>query len=236
MKIAVVEDEKLFADALAALLCEWCANNRHDAPEISLFASGEALIEEFSKNKPHYDIIFFDVQLGEGADGVQTATSIRALGYQNAIVFTSNHKDYKYMQKGYDIGATNYYAKPVSMSDINGCMKLLNIGKFHQFCFNGRQFAVPYAEISFFESRRNYIHIFTAKPSIQLPPYKCSITTLAKQVPESFVQVHRSFIVNVAFVSNLDGKDVHMIENNHIAVLPIGDKYLQRFLDTLRFL
>ena len=197
------------------------------------FPSGEEILQ--IKDQMGFDIVFLDIKL-DGIDGIETAQRLRALGYENAIVFTSNHREYEFVQKGFDVRALNYFAKPITTENIEACMRLLNIGKSHKYLFNGRLSSIPYHEITYFECSRNYIIIHTHRKEPKLPRYKYSMANLAAELPESFVQIHRSYIVNITHIAKIEGRMLYVNSDGKVQKLPISESHLPKVISTMRYL
>jgi CheY-like chemotaxis protein len=74
LKIAICEDESVFAKALESIINSKLVKLDLNY-SIYLFNSGEELLDKIINDKEKYDVIFFDVQL-PGIDGTETARKI----------------------------------------------------------------------------------------------------------------------------------------------------------------
>ena len=76
MNVAILENLQADSAHLRESLAEYCHMGQFYA-DIEEFTSGEALMESFEKDK--YQIIFIDIFLASGMDGIETARKIREI-------------------------------------------------------------------------------------------------------------------------------------------------------------
>lgn len=227
MTIAIVEDEPFFMQSLQKTLLDWKPDDI--IMQILPFYTGEEIVKRYHVERIDFDIVFIDIQL-DGINGIEVAKQLRKLDYGNAIVFTTNHKEFEFMQQGYGVSALHYFAKPVTKENIESCMELLEQNKKYSYYYNGKPITIPYKEILWFDSKRNYIHIQLCDPDIEMPDHKISMPNLLKTLPNSFIQCHRSIVVNMTHVLMIEDKSLYIRNIND--PLPIGDKYLNDVLST----
>ncbi len=92
-----------------------------------------------------------------------------------------------------------------------------------------KKIIIPFHEIMYFEIYRRVILIHLDKDET-LQIYK-SINDLEDEVSEKgFIRVHRSFLVNIQYVMNIQNQTVFLKSN---LSLPIGRKYHQLLRETL---
>jgi hypothetical protein len=95
---------------------------------------------------------------------------------------------------------------------------------FLEIISNRKTVRIPYVNILFIESFADYIKINTVKGEEVISKEK--ISNIAKKLPELFIRIHRSFIVNTDKVSRYNYNDVE-IENT---VLNIGRTYKKQVM------
>lgn len=83
-KIAIVEDEL----AIAWVLEEMAEDLGHSV--VGIFSTGQAAIDELRGEA--VDLVFMDINLGGGMDGIETAQKLRAL-QPTPVVFISGYAD-----------------------------------------------------------------------------------------------------------------------------------------------
>ena len=202
IKVAIVEDEDTVARELRRALLSW---------EQSKIKEYDFLIKHFSNGKTfldsneQFDIVFLDIELESKESGLKVAQTMRMNGLQTPIVFLTAHKDKMFF--GYKVRALDFLVKPIKQSDINWCMdQIAESLSDRYYLHTGREsFKVPYNSILYFEANLHYVRIVTTDGEVKK---KESIKRIKKELPEEFVQCHRSYIVNMTHVVSLNGNKV----------------------------
>lgn len=170
---------------------------------------------EFVKNKIP-DVIFLDIQM-PGMTGMEVATKLKSLN--SVIVFTTAYDQYAI--KAFEVEALDYLLKPfdekrfyevldrvkeIIEKDQQALLssKLLNVyDKFKQaqsphvhkliIKEKGLERAIAIEDIAYLEASSVYVIIYTKAESIL---YRTTLNLLEQQLPNNFLRVHRSFIIN----------------------------------------
>jgi DNA-binding LytR/AlgR family response regulator len=227
LRIALCEDTNFEADLLTALIDMSGVPNA-----IERFTSGEAFLEDFAKEK--YDLIFLDVYMGE-LTGVQTAERIRDIDTQVVIVFTTTSDDFT--REGYRLNAYKYLLKPVVEEDVVDALELAMLkrdkaqGATIAIVTNNIPVVIPLNDILYVESSNRRSLIYTAEESYATT---MTIDALEKLLPPPrFLRSHRSFIVNLDHVDDLEqdfimdnGDVAYVAVKHHRKVKHAYDDYL----------
>lgn len=104
--IAVVEDEKLFAEQILNFIRKYEKENNRQI-KVTAYSDGEDIVEDY---KGEYDIILMDIQM-RFMDGMTAAEKIRSLDDEVIIMFITNM--IQYAVRGYEVDAMDYVVKPV---------------------------------------------------------------------------------------------------------------------------
>ncbi|HAV28139.1 MAG TPA: DNA-binding response regulator, partial [Lachnospiraceae bacterium] len=107
VKIAIVEDEDLYADQLNEFINKY-AGESHEIIRQVRFYDGDEIAEKYDGS---YDIILMDIQM-KFMDGMSAAEEIRKRDRNVIIMFITNRVDYAI--RGYEVDALDYIVKPVS--------------------------------------------------------------------------------------------------------------------------
>lgn len=194
----------------------------------------EAFEAKLELQKQVIDILFLDINLPV-LDGI---AFFKTLTYQPQVIFTTAYKEYAV--NAFDLSACDYLLKPFSLERfIIGVDKAVDrISKKEQndtsnsfenredFLFiksNGKIMKIEYDNFLFAEAHGNYIKIVSSNSSIVA---NMTFANLEELLPKNtFIRVHRSFIINKAKISHIEGNIV-LIEKSEI---PIGSNYKEGF-------
>jgi DNA-binding LytR/AlgR family response regulator len=227
LRIALCEDTPVDADLLTALI-----DMSKVAYVLDSFPSGEALLEDFHKEK--YDLIFLDVYMGE-LSGVQTAEQIRDVDTQVVIVFTTTSEDFT--REGYRLNAYKYLLKPVVEEDVVDALELATLkrdkaqGATLAIVIDNVPVFIPHNDIVFVESSNRKSIIYTMSDTYATT---LTIDALEKLLPSPrFLRSHRSYIVNLDHVDDLEedfimdnGEIAYVAVKNHRKIKHAYDDYL----------
>lgn len=108
ISIALCEDNPIQRDVMSDLLNDY--KESHSGIEYTTFASGAELLETVKKNKIGFDIYFLDIVM-PGINGMEAATTLRMMGDNGLIIFTT--ASIEYAVASYDVHAFYYMIKPV---------------------------------------------------------------------------------------------------------------------------
>lgn len=237
LRIAICEDTKKDTHNLRSLLKHYLQTHGFLA-EVECFPSGEMFLAAFKPGK--YQLIFMDIFMEkDGLTGMDTADKIRETDDEVAIIFTTISEDYGIA--GYDV-ATYYIVKPVTKEDIIRAMKkchrhMERYGKSIEIMVNRQLIHLPLHHIIYIEAQQRTCVFFTTKGEFRS---NMVFNTLVEELSElPFLRCHRSYIVNLAHVQDLQSKDFVINKSYKIpisrSILPEIKKKFYHFLsDELR--
>ena len=213
LNIAIVEDDKVHADITCRLLKEWLIEKdiKH---YIKKYISAEAFLFEWEQNQL-WDALFLDIQM-PGINGMELAKSVREHNNDVSIVFVTGITDY--LQEGYEVEALHYLIKPVNEDKIRYCMERIckkreNQEKKHMLIIEGVQavcgkesenitLRLYREDIIFIEASGHNINLNTKEAAYCI---REGISIWQKRLNDKmFVLCHRSYIVNLMYVSKLE--------------------------------
>lgn len=184
------------------------------------------------------DLMFLDIQM-EGLSGLQL---LNIIGKRCPVILTTAYTEYAL--EGYAYQITDYLLKPYSFerflkavsqvqqshekpaitrqttedSGAEASTYLFVKGdakhKFHQ---------VKLADLCYIEGLRNYVQFVCLDAKIISLQ---NLKTLAAQLPDKrFIRIHKSYIINLDYISAVDGNSVSIKGK----LIPIGSNYRQHF-------
>ena len=196
MIIGICDDFTPDAERLRDML-ESCLNRAEFDLQIRIFNSSESLLNQFRPNFFH--ILFLDIYM-PGLNGVQCAETIRESDSNCELVFTTSSPDHA--MESYGVHAAGYLLKPYSDHQLaevlEWCLAKLSAQlKTLEIISDREKMKIPMRDILYIEvyGRTSIIH--TAERQI---PTNRSLNELIKKLGDSFLQCHRSYVVNMEHV------------------------------------
>lgn len=157
--------------------------------------------------------------------GIDIGSLIRKAGGDSVIIYITSSDDYAL--EAYGVHAVRYLLKPVSeesffeamdsaLSSLKGRRRLMFIVKT-----KAGTVGVPYSEIEYIENYSRTLSISLADGEhIRSIFIRKSFDEEIREIAgdKSFVQVHKSFLINMEYVKKLDQGEVVMDSGKHIPV------------------
>ncbi|MFP8895833.1 LytR/AlgR family response regulator transcription factor [Chryseobacterium sp. EZn1] len=221
LKCIIVDDEPLAISLLEHYV--------EKIPFLELVFSTENPIHalEYLK-KNDSDLIFLDIQMPE----LTGINFMKIVGTHQKYILTTAYSEYAL--EGYEHNVVDYLLKPVSFERFQkSVLKAQERFSFpqeentHFFVkSSGQRHRVSFNEILYIESIKDYVNIRTENDEyIVLDTLK----SMENQLPEKFVRIHKSFIVNLDKVKSIGAKKVILPEYE----IPIGESYRAGLLDRI---
>ena len=216
MKIAIVEDEKIHQDYLAAML-RGVSKDYGIVLSLRVFDSGEAFLFAFEEEK--VDAVLLDIQL-KTMNGYALAEIIRQKDKNIPLAFITGIKDYVF--EGYNVDACGYILKPIKKESVYQLMnkiikKLSSVERSLMVKTKDGIINLYENDIYYIESANHSTILHINKGSY------VSNTKLREWVEElseeKFFKVHRCYIINLGMIEKIEKTEVLM---NNAAEIPIA--------------
>ena len=107
MKIAICEDELIFARELEIQVCSFF-RNKNIEPFVSFF-SDDRIVQEMIENTDAFDLVFMDIHLSGASDGMEISWKLRKYAPHVPIIFITGLENRAI--DGYDVGAFGFLIK-----------------------------------------------------------------------------------------------------------------------------
>lgn len=229
LNIAICEDSLKEQEALIHII-----ENSEFASNLFVFDRGEKLLENFSVGK--FDIIFMDIYM-TGLNGVETVSEIRKIDDDVSIAFTTTSTDFTL--ESYRLGALKYIEKPVTSKAVYDLLELVHLKKQSlpqlKLKIKGQWIDVSFDQILYIEQKSHHLFLFLTGGEILRANEK--LDNIMEQFEgKSFYRCHKSYLVNLAYIKNLDkelivfkmkeGKNVHIRRESLSEARKIFESYL----------
>lgn len=228
IKCLAIDDEPLALQQLAAYIKK--------IPYFQLVAECPNAIEakDIMENDI-IDVIFVDINMPD----LNGMDFVKSLAAPPIVVFTTAYSEYAV--DGFKAGALNYLLKPFGLDDFRQCAERVK----HQYELENAQNStvsspdeddalflktehrvvrIKMSDIKYVEGMSEYLKIYfdNQKPLIVL----LSMKKLEERLPQHFMRIHRSYIINLRKIQEVNKNRVIMDADTY---LPIGDLYRDAF-------
>lgn len=220
-KILILEDEFVIAENTRILL-EECYSNIEteiagDAEEAS------EILEEFIP-----DVALVDIRLGEGKTGIEFSEILNKKNIP--FIFITAHGDQNTVSNAIKSRPLGYIVKPVNKNDlyVNLEMAYAKIIEKQIFTFKDgtHDVRIPENEIIYLCADGNYTEIHTTSKRYVV---RNSMKKILEDIQLQFVQSHRSYFVNPAYIRETNDYIYLTTEEK----LPLSRKYKKEVLNSL---
>src|SRR5215204_1982920 len=185
----------------------------------------------------HIDLIFLDIKMPT----LLGTELLKSLSNPPKVIFVTAYREFA--MDGYDLDAIDYLLKPVSFERFLKAVSKVKRLMGHDYVLQAEESrknpdAFVYIrvdksmqkvfvnQILYVESRRDYVKVFltTGKSFLAKQSISSMVNLLSEQ---SFLRVHRSFLVSVNKITGYDNNDLRLgaIE------IPIGKLYKQQVME-----
>lgn len=225
LKALIVEDDINYALEIEMIL---------DTLGVEISGKSATWKDVFSKvKKLKPDFIILDIFLSEKENGLDFAERLKQL-FIPFIICTGYPYD-EYADKAFKSGAYGFFSKPLDKPafayKIRQLVSEINEDSHRKYISLKEKniwIKIPLKEILWVEIDGNYLSIvlLTGKKYIK----KQSLKRFNDELGLSFIQVHRSYVVNTYHVKSVDINSNNVLLRND-KVIPVGLKYKTSVLD-----
>lgn len=207
--IGICDDEKDTCAQIADMVYEY---GRKENVEImvSVWNTGEALYQDLADKKP-IDLLFLDIEL-VSTSGIQIGKRIRNELENPDISIAYISSKSSYALELFKIHPIDFLIKPVSAQDIwdtiDEALRLYRRGNtVFEYKANGYSCRLPHKYIIYFYSENKKINMVTKESTVQ---FTGKIKDIIVILPECFIQIHQSYIINMNYISECSYETVKM--------------------------
>lgn len=225
VKCVAIDDEPLALDIIE----KFC--HRNGGIDLRTFSDPHAGLEAIKADKP--DIVFLDIEM----DGISGLSIASKLPEETCFIFTTAYL--RYALEGFDLDAVDYLHKPFAFSRFQVAFSkaLRRIGrrpiKTTSQCIVVKQdysnISIPIDDIVYVEAVEGYSKIFRTSGACVISRILLK-NVLAMLPPETFLRIHRSFIVSKSKVRSFNRHEVVLTSGN---ALPVGKQYSQAVIEQI---
>lgn len=177
------------------------------------------------------DLLFLDIQMPK-LTGLEM---LKALKNPPAVIITTAYREYA--MEGYDLDVIDYLLKPITFIRFSQAIdKFFRLHRKRESILQdptkektvsiksgAKTYQLEENEILYVESIRDYVKLHKVDGSSLLLKYK--ISQLDQELSDSFIRVHKSFLVNKNKISSYTAAEIEI----GATIIPIGAQYKEHF-------
>ena len=226
IKFAICDDEPQMAREIADQLASYMKETA-GGYSVECFSSGYALL----KSSEEFDVIFLDIQM-ERPDGMETARLLRQRDNHSLLVFVTVLKECVF--DAFQVEAYDYLLKPLDSArfrqTMDRALRWLERDAAKNLVIqrgSGCQ-VVLLSDLMYCEvlGRKIYLH----KNDGRVVDYYDRLEELEQRVDSRFFKCHRSYLVNLDYVSGCQGGQVLLQRGERLPVSRLRERELTQAL------
>lgn len=246
IKCVIIDDEKLARDVVKTYLADY--DNITIAAECKNGFEGIKAVQEL---KP--DLVFLDIQMPK----INGFEMLELLEDPPAIIFTTAFDQYAI--KAFEINAVDYLLKPFSKERFNEAVSRMsvrislgnvpkqNLSDLHKDIEDTKEYLnrvivkdkssikiVPVEDIKYIQAQDDYVMIYTMNHGSHLKQKTMKYYETHLD-PEMFVRIHRSYIINIEVIKNIellekDSYEAHLKDGSKLPISKSGYPRIREML------
>lgn len=213
MKIAVVDDEKIFC-----LKIEKMIRKEYPLSNIYLFNDGQSYLD----SSEQYDITILDIQMPK-IDGIELSKQIK--NKTKMIIFVTSLKER--MQDAFGLNVYAFILKEELdiklLSILRDAFKTLN-NDLLKFSYKTEDFFIYIDDIYYIQIENRKLYLYTKEKEYQMN--RQTLSEIYGRLNNNFAYVNQSCFVNLAHIRT---RKIELVELDNGVCIPISKKYRKEF-------
>lgn len=230
LNFVICDDNLAVLNRLAKMLESIFINNNINA-EICLKASNASDVINYLKNNK-VDVLILDINLKSEITGCDIADMVRKKNKDVYIIFTTGHLEYALI--AYKYKTFDYLPKPIACERLEETiLRLMDDIKLSPSKFirlNNDKTIINEDEINYI--KKDGMKLVFCTNTRTYETYS-SFSKIQDCLPENFVRCHKSFIVNVKNISDINSNKNTILFSPNESCL-IGGKYKNEIMEVLK--
>ena len=235
LKIVICDDERSVFEQLKEHILRYSMVHNIDiSQKVLYYASAAELLDA----KDDYNILFLDIMLGEGLNGIEVGKKLREMGNTAMFIMVTSREDLAL--KGYEATVFRYLVKPVSQDEI---YRVLDDA------VKAMEYDRNIVEVKFGKTRRLervkdilYVEDYNRSRYIVTKSEKYQISATSDVLMEQLSSLHHffrartSYLINLAHVTEIVRDKITMSNGDKI-ILPKERRkeFSSKLFDFLKF-
>ena len=230
MRIAICDDEQVIREEIGGILDEYFSSHNMTCA-VDAFPTGES----FVKVNGDYDLVFMDYQLPDG-NGIDFAKRVRQENESIFIIFSTSYQEHVF--ESFTLDTFRYLVKPISEEAVFQAMdafvRIYQTNRKIIVCELDRELYMEADAVMYIEASKKYTTVRTTdgwyKSYRGISRYEAEINN------PHFYRTHRSYIVNMKYISEIEKKTITLTNGEKIVISPKNyDAFIKSYMSYLKY-
>ena len=210
MKIAIVDDEKIYREEIGSKILNICDRLNQNV-ELRIFSDGESLIN--STFLLEMEVVLLDIEMPE-IDGFNLAKLIKSMNRDIIIVFVSNSPNKVFSSLKFS--PFRFIRKSEMAEEMDELIESITVAykeKYKAICLETKNetLKIEINQIVYFEVLGHEVFCHTINQEISI---KGSLNDIVKRMSKyGFIKTHNSYLVNMDYIYSIEKSNVKLIED-----------------------
>lgn len=224
MKILICDDEEKYVTELKAHVEEYM-KNRFIKFETNSFTSAN----DFLESNDSYDLAFLDIQMPD-FNGLQVAKELRKRNNKVVIFFVTAFNEFQ--DDAMDLRVFRFFEKPFDVerlySSLDKAMEYIDESYVDVFIYNNKEYKkILVDDIVYIKRENRKIYLYTESEEFIV---RETIEDWMEKLPITFFYlVHKSFLVNLHYVTKYNYTELFLLNNVRVPIAPRKQAAFHKF-------
>ena len=226
-------------DPLATMVLQELVEKTSFLNLLRTYPSAKEAIFKKEEILQNVDLIFLDVEMPD-MTGIEFLSAFEKHPF---VIIVSSKKNYAV--DAFEFEVTDYLTKPVSLPRFfKATDRIFNLMLKKQhvetetaedvfFKTDKGLIRLESDDVFYIEALENYIKVFTEN---KIYVVHHTLKSIIEKLPQQYIRIHRSYIINVNRIHQIQNNIVVVVINNDRKVIPVGKAYQKEFFDKLNIL
>lgn len=225
LRLAVCDDSLLFLQEMKEILE---ADERVE--KVDVYENPENLMENIDRGATDLDAIFMDIELEKEENGIEYVKEIFRKAPEIPLIYVTGYHD-RYAQQIFlnDANRAGYLMKPLDKEILSQYLDKISQKRTPKhilsFLVKGKKHMIAADSVLYLESDNHRVLIHTEE---QMYSVYDKLSNFQNQLPASFIQCHKSFLINMNRVKYIERNEICFPDGSRVPISKIHKEKVRK--------
>lgn len=222
LRLAVCDDNVQFLQEMQRIL-----ETDTRVEEVTGYDTTEKLLAEIVEKQKELDAIFMDIEFDREINGIQYVKEIFQKAPHIQLVYVTGYHD-RYAQHIFlsEANLTGFLMKPLDKGILDQYLDKIEerqkVKRVLRFSVKRKEYLILADHVLYLESSNHRVIIHTDDHTYSVYD---KLSNFSSQIPDSFIQCHKSFIINMNRIRYIEGNEIIFQDGSRV---PISKVYQEK--------